>query len=108
MAQGQDVDPHPGDNPQQHIAKHTAVRDNIIKPAVEEGLLPASVIGNFDSHIAEHEKQVAGGMMGTGAPVMGRPNGGMGGNVPSDQTGVPNDAMNTLKQALNFGGQNIA
>ena len=108
MGQGQDVDPHPGDNHQQHIAKHTAILDNLIRPSVEEGILPASVIANFESHLAEHEKAMAGGMMGTSSPVMGRPNGGMGGNVASDQTGVPNDAMNTLKQALNFGGQNIA
>lgn len=107
MGQGQDVDPHPGDNHQQHIAKHTAILDNLIRPSVEENILPASVIANFESHIAEHEKAMAGGMMGTGAPVMGRPNG-QGGLAASDQTGVPNDALNILKQAQNFGGLNIA
>ena len=108
MGQGQDVDPHPADNHQQHIAKHTAVRDNLIQPSVDEGILPASVLGNFNSHIAEHEKAMAGGMMETGAAVMGKPNGGMGGNVPSDQTGRPNDTMNLLKGMMNSGGQNLA
>ena len=111
LSQGQDVDPHPLDNPNEHIAKHTAQRE-LIADAIKQGILldpVGRIIGGFDSHIEEH-KRVAGGGMPGGPQLLGPAAGGngAGGNLPSDTTGVPNDALNLLKSQLNSGGGNIA
>lgn len=114
LTQGGDVDPHPQDNHTEHIAKHSAHRE-LIANAVKEGILldpVGRIVGGFDAHIAEHEQMqqatAGGGVLGRPAGGMGMGGNGGGGILPTDQTGVPNDALNMLKGMMNSGGGNLA
>ena len=119
--QGEDVDPHPMDNHNLHIAKHGDFRERMssFELIPGSGITVASrspgLIGRIDAHIAEHEQAVRTGMARipgmTAMPQMGGMGGGGQSVAPpatSDTTGQPNDPLNALKGMLNSGGQNLA
>jgi hypothetical protein len=117
IMQGEDVDPHPLDNHQQHIAKHSdfRARMEIVVGTVMQGeneieLTMASqnpgLLGRIDSHIAEHQaamKQKEGLSLVQAQLGAQGGAGGQGGQAAQIAPGNLDPAQGALQQA--FGGQ---
>lgn len=120
MLQGEDVDPHPADNHNQHIAKHTDLKVRIQQsekavPGITAMLSQAGIFGRIDSHIAEHQqamKTQGGSINVQGLATQQSPNGEVSGptpEIPGAQQFNPggNSAQAGLASILNQGGTNL-
>lgn len=120
MLQGEDVDPHPQDNHQRHIAKHTELKirigEDLQRIPGYARLLPPNFIGLVDSHIAEHQQamKTSGASLNTqGLATQGQGGGGAASPQVSDISGSQqfnpggNEVQANLASLLNQGGTNL-